>query len=290
LVDHDQLRAIDLLLGQRRTAPARAALEPLLLEAPDHPEIHLRLARAAAIDDDNDEAREHLASVFAQAPDHEGALYLLAALDLDDRRFREAEANVIRLLERAPRDADYLALYARIMLLTMHLKKARLLAEEAVRVDPTGQNGLLVMGLIGVVEGRSDLTEETLNRLISDDPDGERVLRLLFYALASGGRHAEALRVAQRLLRLVPHDNTLVDAVVEMRVATHWSTWPLYPMFRFGWAGAAVLWGLFIVLAPMARRVNPTFGTIFVTSYLLWVVYSWAYPPWLRRRLRARGI
>lgn len=286
--DPTALQGADFLLGQRRTRAARELLAPLIEENPDSPEVHLRLARAAIIDENNDLAREHLDLVLARAPNDEIARWLLAHVEYEEKNYPQAEALIIELIRENPRDAEYLAFYARLLLVTLHLDKARRLATEAIRIDPTSHDALVVSGLISVVDGRATDTDETIRELIESDPEGEQVLRLLFFVLSERKLHREALRVGQRLLQLNPGDGAVIEALVEMRYLSHWTTLPLYPLIRWGWSGSAALWlGFLLVMATM--KGHPLAGPISL-FYLFYVLYSWLYPPLLKRYLTRRGL
>jgi tetratricopeptide (TPR) repeat protein len=283
------LAGVDLLLSQKKTRAARSALEPILAEHPNDPDVHLRLARAAAIEDDNRSAREHLELVLGELPGSEEARFLLAAIELDEKNFGEAESTILDLLRNNPRNARYLAFYGRVMLLSLHIEKARRLAEEAIRISPESSEALILNALVGVVQGDRNLKEDALQELLRSEPDGEQVLAVLFYALVQDNRDREALRVGAELLRLDPSDEKFIEALIALKVSTHWSMVPLYPMIRWGWGGSALVWGFSIVLLPLVTKQSSLLGAAAGAFYLAYILYSWIYPSLLRRWFRRRG-
>lgn len=283
-----ELQQVDLLLDVRRTATARERLSALLRRDPNDVEVLVRLARAEHLDDDEEQALEHVERALASDPTHEGARFLRASILCESKRYAEAEEMLLGLLRENPRDADYLAAYARVMLLALELDKAGRLAQEAIRLEPENQHALLVHGLIASVRGRDEEAQATLTTLLASDPESTQVVWLLFHMLITARRYREAERVGQQLLRLDPTDESIVDALVELRVANHWAAWPLYPLLRWGWAASAALWFVAIVGGRALVRWNPTVGMTFLGAYVILVIYSWTYQPifkrWVRRR------
>jgi hypothetical protein len=107
--------------------------------------------------------------------------------------------------------------------------------------------------------------------------------------LLEQSRHREALEVGRQLLKLDPGNRALVEALAEVATATHWVAWPAYPLRRFGWLGAAGLWASGVFLLPLVVKLNVPLGIALVVLYVLYIVYSWVYPPLLKRWLMRRG-
>ena len=125
-LDNLELRVqVERLLGVERVADARKLLAPAVAQAPDDAEWQFLLARAALIDDDPQGAEQHLRQVMAGEPDHFGARLLLAAVAERDHRYSEAEELLVGLVRDDPDDAELLARYARLMLVTGHLRKPK---------------------------------------------------------------------------------------------------------------------------------------------------------------------
>lgn len=289
MAEQDELQRVDHLLEMGRTQAARERLGALLRQDPTDVEVLVRLARADHLDDAEQQALEHVEGALGADPTHEGARFLRASILTELKRHAEAEEMLLDLLRENPRDADYLAAYARVMLLSLELEKAGRLAQEAIRVEPENQSALLVHGVIASVRGRNEEAETSLAKLMADDPESLQVLWLLFHMLVEARRYREAERVGQQLLRLDPGNEDVVEALVELRVATHWAAWPLYPLLRWGWAASAALWVLAVVGGRYLVGWNPAVGITVLTTYLLLVVYSWTYQPIFKRWVRGRG-
>ena len=82
---------------------------------------------------------------------------------------------------------------------------------------------------------------EHLLRLLQAHPEQVITATTLVVALSEQGRSREALRIAQELLRNQPDNPHVLALVRELKMQTHWTMLPLYPMQRWGWGGAAAV-------------------------------------------------
>jgi len=101
------------------------------------------------------------------------------------------------------------------------------------------------------------------------------------------GDRREALSIARELLRSQPDNEGLVDLVRQLKLATHWSLWPLWPVMCFGWAGSVAIWLLAVFGLNALRRSDPELAGMLGIVVLAYVAYSWIWPPILKRLLRA---
>lgn len=283
---------IDRLLEVGRIREARELLQRAFGEHPGDPDLHVFAARIATRTGDLDEARRQLGRALAANPTHVGARAQLCDLEWTTKDYAAAELITTQLIREAPRNAALLAIYARLMLVTLHLEKARALVNEALRIDPNDETARLVDVLLSTVEGDRHRADAQLEDLVTDNPDGYDVATLLLMALIEQKRNREALALARQLLRASPDDDALVETVIELAVATHWLSWPLWPLQRFGWAASAFLWLGAAVFAQVGRSQGwPWEGAAaFASVYLGYVIYSWTYTPLMTRWVRSRGI
>lgn len=272
-----------LLLDRRRVEPARALLARALREHPDDAELLFQSARADVLTDRAADARSTLAQLLRLAPEHRSARWLLFHIEMDDGRLPAAEELVLGLLREMPTSPQFLAGYSRLMLRALHIEKAKALADEALRQDPQDQDALRARTLCDIVERPSRTDSAALARLLAASPDDAYTLRLVVVALAHANRPREALALARELLRHQPDDRNLLEMVMALRTQSHWSLWPLWPMQRWGWYGSIGLWVAVIALYQVLRRVAPdALGPVSMVV-LAYVVYSWVWPPLLRR-------
>jgi len=281
---------VERLLEVGRVDEASQLLEHALSSEPDSAQLRTLAARIAIARRDYASAREQIGAALDLAPRDYLARWLLYAIEHDEDRYSEAERVLIELIRDHPNDAFLLAEYADLMLLTLHLEKARQLVDESLRLDPEGEVGRRTDALLRLVEGDREGANERVQSLIRDDPKSRRTALTLYRHLIEQHRQREALDVAKQLLRANPSDEALIAAIVDLRAQTHWLALPIRPLQRFGWAGSAGIWLGFIVIANFARRTDAVWAGAILAAYLAWVVYSWTYMPIMTRWIRARGV
>lgn len=277
------------LIDVERWDDARRTLGEALRLAPDDVELLYLAARVESGDGKLDEAERLTDAVLARSPSHEATRELRFGLLCKRRRYAEAEAVILERLRESPEEARLFVAYARLMFTTLHLEKARALTDEALRLEPGSAPARLLDALLSVVEGRRDGARARLAELVREDPDGEAVTRTLFAVLVTERRYPAALEIARELLRLRPDDPDLVDALVELRSYTHWTSKPLWPLVRFRWAGLIAVWagGAFGLAA--LRKIAPAVAGPLYLVYFAYVIYSWCHLALLQRWLRWRG-
>ena len=132
-----EIEQLERLLEVRRFHELRQLLQRAFAATPNDPHLHCIAARAALSVDDWDKAEEHVRAALASDPLHFEARVLHFVTAEHAKRYAEAERTITELIREQPANAALLALYAELMLTTMHLEKARALAVEALRRDPS---------------------------------------------------------------------------------------------------------------------------------------------------------
>ena len=273
----------EMLLERRRFDAARGAIASGLRADAENLDLIYLSGLVEYFDDENDAAQEVMEIVLAIDPGHEGARGVLFQIRRDSQQFVEAEQIVLALLQDFPEEATYYAWYSWLMLATGFFEKARQLAEEAVRLDPESETSLIASAACAAVLDPGRESGNRLRELVTRFPDSRRTLLLLVVVLSEQRKPRDALRVAQELLRADPTDGDFLELVMDLRVATHWTMSPLWPVRRFGWVASAVVWVLFVALAlfVLPTLPEPLAMGIWIT-FLVYVVYSWVYPTILR--------
>lgn len=282
-------RQIGELLDRRRITQARALLAQALRDAPDDAGLLYEAARADWLDDREASARDTLRRVLAIDPDHLPGRVLMFELLVSAGELPDAEAMILALLREAPRDADLWARYSRLMLRALHLRKARDLAREALRLEPHSEAALRAQALCDLVTLRRATDSASLQKMLAANPDDVHTLMLVCAALQQAGRPRAALAVAKELLRARPADDRLLGLVKALRWQTHWTLWPLWPLQRFGWAGSIGLWlGAVVAFRLLPKVADPQLVSLLSNALLGYVAYSWIWPPLLKRWLDRR--
>ncbi len=278
-------RQAEELLDRRRVPQARALLARALQRDPGHPRLLLESARADYIEDAYGRARQTLGELLATVPDDVGARWLLCLVEMADGRLPEAEELVLGLLRESPGVAAFWAGYSRLMLRALLFEKARALADEALRLAPDDDSALRAAALCDMVDRPRSRDSAAMARLIAADPDDVHTLHLVVVALANAQRLGEARRLAQELLRAQPDDPQMLSLLHQLRLQTHWTLWPLRPLQRWGWYASVGLWVFAIVGLQVLQRTAPAMAGPATMVLLAYVIYSWVWPPLLRRWL-----
>jgi len=274
------------LVERRRYAHARTTLSHGLRHFPDNTELLYLAAFVDYAEDHHESAMQTVQRVLATAPEHYGARRLAAHLHEEQKQYPQAEELWIGLLREYPEDADCYGSYAELMLKTLNLEKAGRLAQEGLRHEPDHAGCLYVAAMIDVIEGRMKRGEqsESLLRLLRAHPEQVRTATALVVALMDQGRQREALRISQELLRSQPDSPHFVALVRELKMQTHWTMLPLYPMQRWGWGGAAAVSAAGIIgVRALDSSIPEPFASVAGYTWLIYVIYSWVWPSILRK-------
>ena len=272
------------LIDRRRYAQARQLLATAVQAYPDDPQVLYLAAFIDYSEDKLDDAEKAVRAVLAAHPEHYGARTLRAELHESRQEYPQAEAVWIELLRDYPERAGLYASYAELMMRTLHLDKARRLAQEGLRFEPDHAKCLFVAALLQMIRGRSSTqNNEHMQQLLRQHPERIQSLLTLVISLNQRGENRSALRVAQQLLTMRPDSVQFVNLVKELKLHTHWSLLPLYPMQRWGWAGAAVVTIIGFGVVTAAKGSLPKDqAAVASTLWLAYVVYSWVWPRMLR--------
>jgi hypothetical protein len=122
--------------------------------------------------------------------------------------------------------------------------------------------------------------------LLIRHPQSQRTLFLVLVALEQKGDLVGARRVSEELVRAQPDNESLIAAAHQLRVSTHWSMKPLWPLQRFGWAGSVGLWLGAVIGLRALKTVSPSVSSVAAIVLFIYVVYSWVWPPLLKRIIR----
>lgn len=284
--DHiaQQVRA---LLERRRMTQARSLLKPALASHPDHMGLLLQAAWTDYLDDRSDEALDTVRQVLVTEPANESARLLYFELLLEKARHAEAEQVVIELLRDSPEHAHYYGRYSRLMLNTLNVAKARQLAHEGLKYDPDNAECLAGRTICDFIERPNGAASHGLQQLLVRHPQSIQTLLLVIVALQQRGDIKSARRISRELVLVQPDNASLVNLARELKIASHWSMLPLWPMQRYGWGASVALWLLAVFGLKAVRQSNPALAGVLTVIFLIYVVYSWVWPPLLRRLMRA---
>ncbi len=271
-------------IERRRLNDARRVLKEGLGQYPQDPDLLFHSAQVEWLDEDIAGAEATVRQALLVDPEHAPARQLLASLLTERNEFADAELLLIGLLRDFPEQADFYGRYARLMLRTLHLEKAEQLAREGLRYDPENAECLLAFALCETARSGAR-PNEALVKLLGAHPESLSTVHALVVALVDSGRIDEAHRIAQGAMRADPANENLVTLVRELRIQNHWTMKPLWPLQKWGWGASAAMWAGAFILVRMLEKSAPAVVGPFVIFWLAYAVYSWVWPPVLRRIL-----
>ena len=271
-------------IERRRLEDARRILGQGLKEFPQDPDLLFHSAQVEWLADRNKEAEATARQVLVIDPTHAPARQLLASLLMASGEFADAELLLISLLRDYPESADLYGRYSRLMLRTLHLDKAEQLAREGLRYSPENDECLMAAALCETARSGAR-PNEGLAKLLQAHPESLSSVHALVVALVDAGRISEAHRIARSALRGDPANLHLVSLVRELHIQNHWSMKPLWPLQKWGWGASAAMWLGGIVVIRGLSLSAPELATPVAFFWLGYCIYSWVWPPLIRRIL-----
>lgn len=277
------VRQITELLARRRLNSAREMLNSTLPGNPSHVGLLELAAELEWLDDDNYEAKLAVDRILVEAPESYTGRYVLTQIQRESEEFADAEATVLGLLQDYPEDSQLYAVYAQIMLETFNVDKAEQLATEALARDPTCLQAMAVHAECGFITQPDQQQLARLRRILEEHPDQVRTTILMVQRLGDKGKTSEAYELARTLAASQPDNPHIVAMADELRYASHWSLKPLWPMQKWGWGASIAIW----IAAMLFFRSSflPEYRLPIAIALGSYVVYSWLWPPLLKRIL-----
>jgi tetratricopeptide (TPR) repeat protein len=283
---HDYCVRIDGLIERRRFAQATALLGEALPAFPDNSDLLHSSARIDYLNDEHEAALQTLRQILATAPKHVEARYLLVGVHEARDELAQAEAALLDMLRDYPEFPELYAKYSMLMYRALQVDKAKSLAQEALRLDPENESALGAILIGNLIDGRKEDQQHSLAELLRKHPEDLVTARLLIIHLINRGNYWAAKRIAIELLKAQPDSREILTLVVELDALAHWSVLPLWPMNRWGIAGAIGFYVLCMVGINILRKTAPGAVGAATVVLLTFVAYSWVYPPLLTRWLK----
>jgi tetratricopeptide (TPR) repeat protein len=273
------------LIDRRRYSQARACISKGLVLSPGDVDLQYLDAFIDYCEDKHEAALLGVVRALAGNAEHYGARTLHGLVLAETGKLAEAEAVWIALLRSYPEDPDCYEHYAELMLKTLNADKAFRLAQEGLRLDPSHAGCLYVAALVDLIRGGDTAGAcAHLATLLREHPERVSSSLALVVSLSERGDNRGALRVAQELLRHQPDSGHVLELVRQLKMHTHWSMIPLYPMQRWGWAGAIGVTVLGIAAVRASATVLPPALSISISVvWFVYILYSWCWPPLFKR-------
>jgi tetratricopeptide (TPR) repeat protein len=278
------------LIERGRYDFAAKELAQALAAFPDESDLLYQAARLDLQQNSIPSALNTLLQLLARDPEHFGGRFLLVHVYEAAKEHAKAEAILLDLLADYPQAAPLYAQYAMLMYRTLHVEKAKALAREALRLDPDDEHALSACLIGDLIDGRKDAQQSRLAELLHKYPEDRFTGQLLISHLVEQGKYWSAKRIAIELLRAEPNSKEILNLVVEIELLAHWTMVPLWPFNRWG-LGATI--GFFLIvlfgMSSLVKHLDPASVGVLNVVLISYVVYSWIYPPLLKRWLKRRA-
>jgi tetratricopeptide (TPR) repeat protein len=278
------------LIERGRLQHATQELAAALASFPDDSDLLYQAARIDVDQERFESARNTLLQLLTRDPEHLAGRFLLVTVYEELKELEKSEAVLLDLLHAYPQHAPLYARYAMLMYRTLHVDKAQALAHEAIRLDPNDEQAMAACLIGDLIHGKQGKQQGKLGELLRKYPEDQWTSRLLIIHLVDQGKYWSAKRIAIELLRAQPGSAEILGLVVELEALSHWTMIPLWPFNRWG---AAATIGFFLLtlfgLTQLGRYVGREAMSTINISLLGYVVYSWIYPPMLKRWLQRRA-
>jgi hypothetical protein len=152
-----------------------------------------------------------------------------------------------------------------------------------MKYDPDELNCMYVRLLCDFIDKRKNSETHSLQQLLARYPDAMQTMVSLVLVLVKRGRFRAALQVSQELLRAEPHNKDVLDIVLDLKAAAHWTMLPLWPLQRWGYVASFIIWLGGIVVFSIVVRYDEEAGGSLILALIVYVIYSWVWPPIVRR-------
>ncbi|WP_036130316.1 hypothetical protein [Lysinibacillus sphaericus] len=238
--------------------------------------------------DEFDDAEEQLHEAMRLGHDEEIVFYVLGHLYMETEKWQEAEASFLEVLCLNPNDAETHASYAVLMKKTGHRKKAKLLIEKALELDPENAYVLRKHFTLEGVHGDKQQQVLALEQYMNS-ADSE-LAKLLHLGNNASFRHndKEAKEYYRQAYLLQPEDKNLLSILEEMEFSGH----PLLALNRIieRFGGAPVFWligvGTTFTLLFLGFE---DIGILWMKCYIVLALYTWISVPLVKGLKKLRG-
>jgi predicted Zn-dependent protease len=234
------------------------------------------------------EAAEAARNGLAREAESVPLLYLLGNSEARLGNLSAAEQALLTALRLQPEDPGLLCRYALLVAQAGQLDKAERLMQEAARIDPDHFGVLHARMLISFLRGDDKRALSEGQDVLTKYPESQYGHYMLGQVMLEQRQIGQAGRHLRNAARLDPSDADIVESAREARFYTHWTLWPLHQAHRIG---RIRLWLIAVALIIGLPAIGlPEVAAVFMIAYFAFVVYSWTYPPLLKRWLRRRSI
>jgi len=188
-----------------RLADAERLCSQLKKTAPDNPQAYQALGLLYLSTGQSEKAVVELRSVSASRPkDSLVKVYLVEAL-IDLNRLPEAATLAGTMLRASPTDPHALLSTGRVLIHERRYQEAQAMLESAITSDPRSAGSYYLLGVAQDSLGQSTMAKGSFTRALELDPTMNGAVIGLADLNAKSGNYAEALRLANAVIKRNPN-------------------------------------------------------------------------------------
>ncbi|MEO8037116.1 MAG: XrtA/PEP-CTERM system TPR-repeat protein PrsT [Betaproteobacteria bacterium] len=197
---------IQYFLSQKQFDKAAQAVDALAKKQPENPMTFTLRGGVLLAKGDQAGARKAFEEALARQPTFLPAASNLAALDLRDKKPKEAINRYREVLAKDPKQIDAALLLASLLQSQGNTEEVDQVIANAVAADPSNVSARLAQ--IGHLQqsGRKKEALEAAQKAIAAVPDDPRLLRVLGLALSANGDYSQAASTLGKLSALEPRN------------------------------------------------------------------------------------
>ena len=192
-------------LEARLTEQVVLTADKVLAKDPQHPQAKALKIAVLAIGGQLADAMTGAEALHSKFPTEPDVAILLATLQGQQQRYRDAEATLQRALEAHPKDMDLLNNLNAILTQAKDMAGAERVARRMIDTEPTQFDHRLRLARLFDTQGAHEKAEKVLREAIALDPNSEERRLLLADFLSAGQDHRPAEQVLLEGVAQFPH-------------------------------------------------------------------------------------
>ncbi len=169
---------------------------------------------------DYQQAGRELAALLREQPDSLSANLHMAALETDEKKYKDAEARYFRLYKPGQRDLRPLEGLIQLYTGQQQPDKALKLLDEELKLAPESRSVHLLVAATAMRAGKLDLATQQYEWVRSKDPNSKEAVVSLGDIYRLKGDLKSALSSYQKARELAPNDPRILDSIAFLETAS----------------------------------------------------------------------
>lgn len=256
-----------------RYGQAKEHFKQALSDYPTHPRLLYKLAYCEYRLENLEEAYELCTNAIQHGLETAYVYCTLGVILRDQEKWYEAEQAMLHALSLNPAEPSNIATYANLMYMTGHFKKARLLMEEAKRIDPMDSTVLHYQFYMGLIDGKEKEKREALAGYIQVAEDDLYKLIKVGEAAYFRNDYKTAKESFVQAFMLDPNNPRVKEMLDRIKKETHFILLPNRIITKVG--GPLGWWLICTAIVFLAGFLSLPALVIAIPIFLVLNIYTW---------------